>query len=148
MDAIGSFAKDAVNLGTFSRDLLHPHQGPFAGQTGCTDGVPKFYDNTDLTGDAVEQHRLLFTAKYKVQALTVYGGYAWLRQADPSDNLSERLQDHRRLERARDDPLDCPAIAKLLADAMDQSTTTYDYSRGSPPSSGSAPNMPSHLSST
>ena len=29
----------------------------------------------------------LATAKYKVQALTVFGGYAWLRQANPSDDF-------------------------------------------------------------
>ena len=29
---------------------------------------------------------MLLTAKYKWQALTVYGGYSWLRQADPNDD--------------------------------------------------------------
>ena len=28
----------------------------------------------------------MFTAKYKVQALTVYGGYGWIKQANPSDD--------------------------------------------------------------
>ena len=34
----------------------------------------------------------MLTAKYKVQALTVYGGYAWLKQADPSDDFLNGFQ--------------------------------------------------------
>ena len=59
MDFIGSWAKDAANLGTFTGTCATLTKGPFAGQTGCTSGIPKFYGNTDLTSDAVEQYRLL-----------------------------------------------------------------------------------------
>ena len=58
MDAIGSYAKDAVNIGTFTGSCATLTKGPFAGQTGCTSGIPMFYSNTDVTSDAVEQHRL------------------------------------------------------------------------------------------
>ena len=34
----------------------------------------------------------LATAKYKVQALTVFGGYGWLRQANPSDDFLNGFQ--------------------------------------------------------
>ena len=120
MDAIGSWAKDAVNLSTFTGTCATFTKGPFAGQTGCTSGLPKFYTNTDLKATLSNNTGFLFTAKYKWQALTVYGGYAWLKQADPSDDLSERLPDHRRLERSRDHPLDLPRRQEILADAMDQ----------------------------
>ena len=36
VDAIGSFAKDAVNVGTFSGTCSILKTGPFKGQTGCT----------------------------------------------------------------------------------------------------------------
>jgi predicted porin len=86
VDFIGSWAKDAVNLGTFSGTCSVLTHGPFAGQVGCTDGVPMFYSNTDVTATLSNNTGFLATAKYKVQALTVYGGYAWLRQANPSDD--------------------------------------------------------------
>ena len=55
LDAIGSYAKDAVNVSTFSGTCATFTKGPFAGQTGCTSGLPlasgflySFYSNTDL----------------------------------------------------------------------------------------------------
>ena len=48
LDAIGSWAKDAVNLSTFTGSCATLTTGPFAGQTGCTSGLPMFYSNTDL----------------------------------------------------------------------------------------------------
>jgi predicted porin len=84
MDFIGSWAKDAVNLSTFTGSCATLTKGAFAGQTGCTSGLPMFYADTDLKATLSNNTGLLFTAKYKVQALTVYGGYAWLKQEDPS----------------------------------------------------------------
>jgi predicted porin len=84
MDAIGSWAKDAVNLSTFTGSCATLTKGAFAGQTGCTSGLPMFYADTDLKATLSNNTGFMFTAKYKVQALTVYGGYAWLKQADPS----------------------------------------------------------------
>jgi len=86
MDFIGSWAKDAVNVGTFTGSCATLTKGPFAGQTGCTSGVPMFYSNTDVQATLSNNTGFLFTAKYKVQALTLYGGYAWLKQANPSDD--------------------------------------------------------------
>jgi predicted porin len=87
MDAIGSYAKDAVNLGTFTGSCATLTKGPFAGQTGCTSGIPTFYNNTDVTATLSNNTGFMLTAKYKVQGLTMYGGYAWLKQADPSDDF-------------------------------------------------------------
>jgi predicted porin len=89
MDAIGSWAKDVVNLSTFTGTCATLTKGPFDGQTGCTSGLPMFYADTDLKATLSNNTGFLFTAKYKWQAWTVYGGYAWLRQADPSDNFPD-----------------------------------------------------------
>ena len=87
MDFIGSWAKDVVNIGTFTGSCATLTKGPFAGETGCTSGIPKFYNNTDVQATLSNNTGFLFAAKYKVQALTVYGGYSWLRQANPSDEF-------------------------------------------------------------
>jgi predicted porin len=87
VDGIGSYAKDVVNDGTFTGSCATLTKGPFAGQTGCTSGIPQFYSNTDLTATLSNNTAVMLDAKYKWQALTVYGGYAWLRQANPSDDF-------------------------------------------------------------
>jgi predicted porin len=87
MDAIGSWAKDAVNLSTFTGSCATLTKGAFADQTGCTSGLPRFYADTDLKATLSNNTGFMFTAKYKVQALTVFGGYSWLKQEDPSDTF-------------------------------------------------------------
>ena len=86
MDFIGSWAKDAANMGTFTGTCTTLTKGPLAGQTGCTSGIPMFYGNNDLQATLSNNTGFLFTAKYKVQALTVYGGYGFIKQANPSDD--------------------------------------------------------------
>jgi predicted porin len=92
MDLIGSWAKDAVNVGTFSGSCTQITKGPFAGQATCTSGIPAGYNNTDVTATLSNNTGFLAAAKYKVQALTVFGGYAWLRQANPSDDFLNGFQ--------------------------------------------------------
>jgi predicted porin len=92
MDFIGSWAKDVVNVGTFSGTCTQITKGPFAGQATCTSGIPAGYNNTDVTATLSNNTGFLATAKYKVQALTVFGGYAWLRQANPSDDFLNGFQ--------------------------------------------------------
>ena len=96
VDAIGSYAKDAVNLSTFTGSCATLTKGLFAGQTACTTGLPQapgfpagdsFYSNTDLKATLSNNTGVLITAKYKWNAWTAYGGYSWLRQTDPSDNF-------------------------------------------------------------
>jgi predicted porin len=86
VDAIGGYAKDAVNIGTFSGSCAVLKTGPFKGLTGCSDGIPMFYNNTDVTATLSNDTGFVLAAKYKWQALTVYAGYGWFRQADPSDD--------------------------------------------------------------
>ncbi|MBV8896732.1 MAG: hypothetical protein JO051_09485 [Acidobacteriaceae bacterium] len=92
MDFIGSWAKDAANMGTFTGSCATLTKGAFAGQTGCTSGIPMFYNNSDLQATLSNNTGFLFTAKYKVQALTLYGGYGWLKQANPSDDYLNGFQ--------------------------------------------------------
>jgi predicted porin len=92
MDFIGSWAKDVVNVGTFSGSCTQITKGPFAGQATCTSGIPAGYNNTDVTATLSNNTGFLAAAKYKVQALTVFGGYAWLRQANPSDDFLNGFQ--------------------------------------------------------
>ena len=72
MDFIGSWAKDVANVGTFNGSCSTFTKGPFTGQTACTNGLPLGYNNTDVTATLSNNTGFLFTAKYKVQALTVY----------------------------------------------------------------------------
>ena len=83
VDAIGSYAKDAVNLSTFTGTCATLTKGPFAGQTACTTGLPQapgfpagdsFYSNTDLKATLSNNTGVLITAKYKWNAWTAYGG--------------------------------------------------------------------------
>jgi predicted porin len=92
MDFIGSWAKDVVNVGTFSGTCTQITKGPFAGQATCTSGIPAGYNNTDVTATLSNNTGFMATAKYKVQALTVFGGYAWLKQANPSDDFLNGFQ--------------------------------------------------------
>jgi len=87
LDAIGSYAKDVVNLSTFTGTCATLTKGPFAGQTGCTSGLPMFYADTDLKATLSNNTGVLFTAKYQWQAWTFYGAYTWLRQGDTTDTF-------------------------------------------------------------
>jgi predicted porin len=86
LDAIGSYAKDAANVGTLSGTCATLTSGPLKGQVGCTSGIPKYYTNTDVTATLSNNTGILLAAKYKWQAFTFYGGYGWIRQTDPSDD--------------------------------------------------------------
>ena len=114
MDAIGSWAKDVVNVGTFTGSCATLTKGPFAGETGCTSGIPMFYSNTDVTATLSNNTGFLFSAKYKVQGLTMYGGYAWLRQADPSDDFLNGFQTIGGWNVPGTIPAISPAVAKLF----------------------------------
>jgi predicted porin len=92
MDFIGSWAKDVANVGTFTGTCATLTKGPFAGETGCSSGIPMFYNNTDVTATLSNNTGFLFSAKYKWQALTVYGGYGWYKQANPSDDYLNGFQ--------------------------------------------------------
>ncbi len=88
LDGIGGYATNVVNVGTFAGSCAVLNSGPFAGQTGCSDGVPRFYDNTDVTATLSNNTGLWLLGKYALPSipLTISGGYGWWRQANPSDD--------------------------------------------------------------
>jgi len=66
-DAVYAYAKDAVKLGTWG--------------TGALGGLPA----DTLKATLADVNAGVFGAKYKWQALTVYGGYEYARLSSPSD---------------------------------------------------------------
>ena len=100
LDAIGSYAKDAVNIGTLGTltQCATLKTGPFAGQTGCSYGggapgsIPLYYDNSDLQATLSNNLGLMLAAKYKWHQLTLFGGYSYLRQSNPSDSYPNGFQ--------------------------------------------------------
>jgi predicted porin len=90
-DFIGSWAKDAANMGTFTGTCTQT-KGPLIGQAIRTSGIPTGYNNTDLQATLSNNTGFLFAAKYKVQALTIFGGYGWIKQAIPSDDYLNGFQ--------------------------------------------------------
>jgi predicted porin len=85
-DAIGSYAQNVVNLSNFTGTCATFTSGPFAGQTGCSDGVPKFYSNTDLKATLSNNIGLLLAAKYIWGPVTLYSGWGYIRQMNPSND--------------------------------------------------------------
>jgi hypothetical protein len=121
MDFIGSWAKDAVNLSTFTGSCATLTKGPFAGQTGCTSGLPMVLCRHRPESDAVEQHRFLVHSQVQMAGPDRLRRVRMAQAGGSQRHLSRWLpDDHRRLERPRDDPLDPPRRVEILADAMDQ----------------------------
>jgi predicted porin len=131
LDAIGSYAKDAVNLSTFTGSCATLTKGAFAGQTGCTSGLPMFYADTDLKATLSNNTGVLITAKYKWNAWTAYGGYAWLRQADPSDTFPNGFRTIGGWNVPGTIPATSKAIATLFPTAW-VNTTNFDVPRIAP----------------
>ena len=99
--AIGSYAQNAVNLSTFTGSCATLTKGPFKGQTGCTSGIPNFYDAEGPESDACPTTLVSCCSANTIGVpVTLSGGYEWWRQANPSDTYPERLRNHRRLQRA------------------------------------------------
>jgi predicted porin len=91
MDFVGSWAKDAANMAPFTGACTQVTKGPLIGQAACTSGIPttpvgSAYNNTDLQATLSNNTGFLFATKYKVQSLTMFGGYGWYKQANPSDD--------------------------------------------------------------
>lgn len=87
VDGIANFSKDTVNLGTFGSltQCSTFTKGIFAGETGCANSVPNFYNNTDLQATLSNNTGFMLNTKYKWQAWTFYGSYQYIRQQNPSD---------------------------------------------------------------
>ncbi|HZZ62046.1 MAG TPA: hypothetical protein VFE63_12890 [Roseiarcus sp.] len=100
LDAIGSFGRNEVNLGTFGTltQCATLTSGPFKGQTGCSydsgasGTIPLFYNNTDLQATLSNNTGFSVLGKYKIQNWTLYGAYEYLRQQNPSDTYQNGFQ--------------------------------------------------------
>jgi predicted porin len=81
-DAIGSFAKDAVSLSSFSGS------GVTCGATACLVGINSQIFNANDVAKATLSNNigLELLGKYKRDAITVYGGYIYARLMNPSDD--------------------------------------------------------------
>jgi predicted porin len=140
LDGFGSYAKNAVAPSTFTGTCAVLTSGPFAGQTGCSDGVPLFYNNTDLKATLSNNSGAMALAKYTRGPLTLSGGYAFLRQADPSSTYSNGFK-------TIGGPSPRPFRTRQNCFRPSGSPMTPTSITGLLPSSFSAPNMPSPLSS-
>jgi predicted porin len=87
VDAVGSYAQNAVSLGTFTGSCATLTKGPFAGQTGCTSGIPMFYGPQDLQATLSNNSGAMLLAKYRWGPVTLSGGWLWWQQANPSDTF-------------------------------------------------------------
>jgi predicted porin len=87
VDAIGAYAQNAVALSTFTGTCATITKGPFEGQTACTSGIPMFYSSDDLKATLSNNTGVFLLGKYRWQALTLSGGWEYIRQADPSSTF-------------------------------------------------------------
>jgi predicted porin len=92
VDAIGAYAQNAVNLSNFTGTCTTIEKGPFAGQTACTSGIPTFYSSDDLKATLSNNTGVFLLGKYRWQALTLSGGWEYIRQADPSSTFPNGFQ--------------------------------------------------------
>ena len=98
-DFIGGYAQNVVNLSNFTGTCAILKSGPFKGQTGCTDGVPKFYDGGDLKATLSNNVGTFLLGKYKFDQfpLTISGGWERIKQSDPSSHFPNGFEIDRRL---------------------------------------------------
>ena len=89
VDAIGAYAQNAVNISTFTGSCATLKSGPFKGETGCTSGIPTFYDQDDVKATLSNNTGIFLLGKYKFAEfpLTISGGWQYIRQANPSDTF-------------------------------------------------------------
>jgi predicted porin len=92
LDGIYSYAQNAVNLSNFAGTCTTFKSGALKGETACSSGIPKFYDATDLKATLSNNTGVMLLAKYKQGPLTISGGYAWIRQANPSDTFQNGFE--------------------------------------------------------
>ncbi len=86
LDGIFSYATDGVNTSIFNGSCSVLRSGPFIGQTGCSNAIPKFYNADDLKATLSNNTGLMLVAKYRRGPWQLYGGWEWFRQANPSDD--------------------------------------------------------------
>jgi predicted porin len=87
LDAVGSYAQNAVSLGSFTGTCATLTKGPFKGQSGCSTGIPQFYGPEDLQATLSNNTGTMLLAKYRSGPWTLSGGWLWWQQANPSDTF-------------------------------------------------------------
>ncbi len=94
IDGTASFAKDAVNIGTLGSltQCSTLTKGPLKGETGCTNSIPNYYNNTDLQATLSNNTGFMVNTKYKWQAWTFYASYQYIRQQNPSDTYQNGFE--------------------------------------------------------
>ncbi|HUN98433.1 MAG TPA: hypothetical protein VMU69_19655 [Bradyrhizobium sp.] len=94
MDFLGSYAQNAVNVSTFSGTCAVIAKGTYVGQVGCTDGIPMYYNQTDVKATLSNNLGFLGVAKYTFAQipLAISGGYAWLKQSNPTGYYPDGFQ--------------------------------------------------------
>jgi hypothetical protein len=94
LDGIVTYAENAVNLSNFTGTCTTIKTGTFKGQTACVSGIPTFYSADDLKATLSNNTGVFLLAKYKFAPLplTIYGGWEWYRQANPSDDFLNGFQ--------------------------------------------------------
>jgi predicted porin len=92
VDAIGSYAQNAVNLSNFTGTCATVKTGPFKGQTGCSDGIPFGYGPDDLKATLSNNSGAMLLAKYRWGPVTLSGGWMWWQQANPSDTFQNGFE--------------------------------------------------------
>jgi len=89
LDVLGSYAENVVNVSTFAGSCAVLAKGAYAGQVGCTDGIPTYYSNTDVKATLSNNLGFMGVAKYTWGPLAVSGGYTWLRQTNPDQTFPD-----------------------------------------------------------
>ncbi|MGB7974161.1 MAG: hypothetical protein WCF81_07365 [Roseiarcus sp.] len=123
LDAYGDYATNVANIGTFSGTCAVLKSGPLKGQTGCSSGIPAFYNNTDVTATLSNNTGLWLLAKYALPSipLTISGGYGWWRQANPSNDYLNGFE----TIGGWNVPATIPAINKTVAKLFPTAWTNY-----------------------
>ena len=91
LDGTASYARDAVNLGTFGSltQCSTLSKGPFAGETGCSTSIPGpagVYNQSDFQATLSNNTGFMLNSKYKWESWTFYASYEYLRQQNPSNS--------------------------------------------------------------
>ena len=93
-DAIGGLCQNAVNVSTFTGTCAVIKSGPDKGETACTSGIPKFYDQSDVKATLSNNTGVFLLGKYKFAQfpLTISGGWEYIKQANPSGTFPDGFQ--------------------------------------------------------
>ena len=123
LDGIVTYAENAVSLSNFTGTCAVLKSGPFKGQTGCSSGIPNFYNADDLKATLSNNTGVFLLAKYKLAPipLTLSGGWIWYRQANPGDDYLNGFQ----TAGGYSVPATIPEINKTVAKLFPTAWTTY-----------------------